>query len=643
MGLIYSAMKKYSYISMLAIAAMAAFSCSKALEAEVETIVEDETTNVVKEPLVITAYSDDDIAPDTKTSLDVVSVLWADTDAVAAYKSGDVNPYASTGTSVTPDGKKATFTFEDLTVGTDVTYLIYPNSAAGKESTGTFAISLPSEQAATEDSFADGANLAIADGSVSADAVQFKNIGALIGFSISNNNVASVEISANEAMTGAAVVTPGSPVAPTVAKSGLTYVELTGGITKDAQYYAVVYPGTYTGLTIKVTDTDGKLATYTNPNNLVLDRNANMQIADLEVADGKWKTLKRTNWSYTFSSQQFTANESKTLSEKSWTLAGDGGYWAYNADKGQQLGSGGNPYRNLTLTSENFGVDEGIDEVIVYASTANDATATISVSVGGHLFECSGATSKNLSSTNTAYDFLSPAGKKRTGKIEITIKQPSTSKALYIKSIEANPLPQVATPVITITSNTATISCDTAGASIYYTTNGSTPTTSSSAYSSGFAVDEGATVNAIAVKDGMRDSNVASKTNGSVAVFTFNTTAGISALGISVPSKGTGTDLSDSDTYTSDYVDMTVTHGSTNTRIWNQKDNYTLRVYSGGSITFDARTDHLIKKVTFTGTVNMTVSGTAVSDRQWTGSSQSVTFDNASSQSQIQTVTILYQ
>ena len=113
-------MKKYYLFSMLAIAAMAAFSCTKEIELTPIDNEAKETTPVVKEPLVINAYSDDDIAPDTKTTLDGVNVRWASTDAIAGYKSDDVNPHTSTLTTVAEGGKKATFTFSDLTIGDDV-------------------------------------------------------------------------------------------------------------------------------------------------------------------------------------------------------------------------------------------------------------------------------------------------------------------------------------------------------------------------------------------------------------------------------------------------------------------------------------------------------------------------------------------
>ena len=57
-----------------------------------------------------------------------------------------------------------------------------------------------------------------------------------------------------------------------------------------------------------------------------------------------------------------------------------------------------------------------------------------------------------------------------------------------------------------------TIACATGGASVYYTTNGDTPTTSSTAYTAPFEISATTTVKAIAVKDGLDNSAVASET-----------------------------------------------------------------------------------------------------------------------------------
>ena len=69
----------------------------------------------------------------------------------------------------------------------------------------------------------------------------------------------------------------------------------------------------------------------------------------------------------------------------------------------------------------------------------------------------------------------------------------------------------VATPVISISGTSATISCSTSGATIYYTLNGATPTTSSTRYTGAITLSSACTIKAIAVKSGMNNSSVASR------------------------------------------------------------------------------------------------------------------------------------
>lgn len=76
--------------------------------------------------------------------------------------------------------------------------------------------------------------------------------------------------------------------------------------------------------------------------------------------------------------------------------------------------------------------------------------------------------------------------------------------------------PTVAAPVISgsnpfAESTTVSITCSTAGASIYYTTDGSTPSASSTAYTGVLTLTDTTTVKAIAVKDGV-SSSVSSRT-----------------------------------------------------------------------------------------------------------------------------------
>ena len=88
----------------------------------------------------------------------------------------------------------------------------------------------------------------------------------------------------------------------------------------------------------------------------------------------------------------------------------------------------------------------------------------------------------------------------------------SVASASFTYTVET-----VATPTITPNggelkygNNTITIACATADATIYYTTNGATPTTSSTKYTGAFTLTSNATVKAIAVKTGWNNSSVAS-------------------------------------------------------------------------------------------------------------------------------------
>ena len=116
--------------------------------------------------------------------------------------------------------------------------------------------------------------------------------------------------------------------------------------------------------------------------------------------------------------------------------------------------------------------------------------------------------------------------------------------------------------------------------------------------------------------------------------FVFNTDEGLSALGIDKPNSGAGTNLEEDHNYISGNVTMTVTHGTTETRVWNSNGNTDLRVYSTtGSLTFSVPSGSLIRSVSFTGSA-------AFSD--WNGTpAQSVTF-TASSGIKINTVTVSY-
>lgn len=99
------------------------------------------------------------------------------------------------------------------------------------------------------------------------------------------------------------------------------------------------------------------------------------------------------------------------------------------------------------------------------------------------------------------------------GVIKLAKKISSTSYSDYSTSCNS-----VATPKFTPAagsydvSQSVSISCSTPGATIYYTTDGTTPTASSNVYNGAIIVNSTTTIKAFATKDGLDDSNVATAT-----------------------------------------------------------------------------------------------------------------------------------
>lgn len=103
------------------------------------------------------------------------------------------------------------------------------------------------------------------------------------------------------------------------------------------------------------------------------------------------------------------------------------------------------------------------------------------------------------------------------GSTDITLSaaRPGSTPDAVTATVPVTVKEKCVTPVINIvpsadgTTATVTISTTTTGATIYYTIDGSAPTTSSSEYSAPFSIDNGVTVKAIAVKTDAIDSEMA--------------------------------------------------------------------------------------------------------------------------------------
>lgn len=187
------------------------------------------------------------------------------------------------------------------------------------------------------------------------------------------------------------------------------------------------------------------------------------------------------------------------------------------------------------------------------------------------------------------------------------------------------------------------------GLKIYYTLDGSEPTTASTLYEAAFDLTETTTVMAIAVDAEGNASPVAkamytikatpvAPENG--ALFNFNENKWnlpVSSSEETFPI----TEVKEGD------VTLTFTNGSTPTRLWNDFNNgLQIRMYkNGGSMTVTPAADQKVVKVEFDATkLDVTASEGTLAEKVWTGEAATVTFTaNATSNINYIIVTISKQ
>jgi len=206
-------------------------------------------------------------------------------------------------------------------------------------------------------------------------------------------------------------------------------------------------------------------------------------------------------------------------------------------------------------------VDALVTNVWTLASSVSGYTLEAKADAGKYVTMVSGENQAILLNTATPLSFeAQPAGgyhvtapdaqttrylsKNNSGAYFAFYANTGQNATIYL--IPANVAEQVATPVITGANDatvipaqgslSVTITCATPGATIHYTTNGDVPTTNSATYSAALSLENACTVKAIAVKDGMVTSEMASqaftKAGAPVLFKTFTATSIGSGYGV---------------------------------------------------------------------------------------------------------------
>ena len=212
-----------------------------------------------------------------------------------------------------------------------------------------------------------------------------------------------------------------------------------------------------------------------------------------------WNTLFGTSYSGSISS----------VKANSLTLSGSVDDVSFTATNGKST--------NGYVKTSDFRAYNGYT-ITITAPTGSNITA-LSSTKGGKTF--TSGISANVGTLSISNNAISWSGSSNSVVLSIS----GTVSFATITATYASE-GQVTTPSITpnggqfLDSQEVTLACTTDGAAIYYTLDGTDPTNASTEYTAAFTVTETTTVKAIAVKDGLTESNVASATFTKVEPYT---------------------------------------------------------------------------------------------------------------------------
>ena len=285
--------------------------------------------------------------------------------------------------------------------------------------------------------------------------------------------------------------------------------------------------------------------------------------------------------------------------------------------------------------------------------TLTGSKATIDASIDGTSVGTTDATGTNASASLTDIEFTPTSDMTAVSLVFIctnaTAANASKPGGAGINSItivgERNN--DVATPVFSLAGGTypeeqsVTISCETNGATIHYTTDGTDPTASSTVYSGAITISETTTLKAIAIKNDV-SSGIAEATytiSGEEEVedgifdFTQNLTYG-SGL---TPSTDNGY-ITEPLTWTAGNV-VLVTDGKY--RYWERSGNNQLRIgYATSTLTLSVPEGKVITEIVFTaGDFRLSTETGSLNSKTWTGKANSVVF-TTSGTTQLETITV---
>ena len=229
------------------------------------------------------------------------------------------------------------------------------------------------------------------------------------------------------------------------------------------------------------------------------------------------------------SNSSYTGKVTCTIGTDSWVAqnaANNNGVWDY-VKIGAKKSKSSDPTKVTTGTiTTNAAYAEAVSKIVVNGKKDRGSFTSKLIIASNSSFttdkvEITGATS--FTNNQIVFEIASPSANKYY-KLEFVCSNTTTSNGvIQVSSVEYYYEPSseetvVSVPTFSVPEGTfyspinVELSCSTADAEIHYTLDGSTPTSTSEKYTTAIAVSETTTVKAIAVKDGLTNSEVATAT-----------------------------------------------------------------------------------------------------------------------------------
>ena len=198
---------------------------------------------------VITEFTATNELAGSRTMLSGTAVQWKGKETISVFNGTSMKQFVNTASGPL----NAVFTGEIAAEGN--IYALYPYYASATMTGGVITTSLPNNQTATANSFADGLNISVAKATAE-NKLAFKNACGLIKFTLSEA-AQNITFTAGSAIAGEMTITVGDDgnitnTAVTNEDESNKTITLSGDLQANTAYYMVVPAGTYSNPTITV-------------------------------------------------------------------------------------------------------------------------------------------------------------------------------------------------------------------------------------------------------------------------------------------------------------------------------------------------------------------------------------------------------